>query len=314
MKNFAKEISIVCPVYKASVCIDLLLQRLQSTLIALVPERFEIILVNDGSPDDSWNRICSLMKSTPALVGINLSRNFGQHAAIRAGLEHATGRWIVVMDCDLQDIPEEIPRLYHKALEGFDVVSARRKNRSDSALKCFQSWIFYKILGTLTDSDIDHAIANFGIYNHKVIQSIKSFGDRTIFFPEFIRWVGFRSTAIDVKHGDRAYGKSSYTLVALIRLAFSAVISFSDKPLRFSIYCGLLIAGFSAFIGVVVFVKWLIGDVTLVGWTSLMLSLWFLAGFIVTSIGITALYIGRIFEQTKMRPVFVVSEIIRHET
>jgi len=166
-------ISVISPIYGCKECLFELYDRLVKTL-SQITENFEIILVNDACPQSSWERIAMLCAKDPRVKGINLSRNFGQHYAITAGLDHATGDWVVVMDCDLQDRPEEIIKLYTKALEGYDIVFGRRAERKDSFIKRFGSMAFNRVLEYFTETKHDNSIANFGIYAHKVVRDDQS--------------------------------------------------------------------------------------------------------------------------------------------
>ena len=191
------ELSIVIPVYLGESMVFKLIERLTKSLSA-VSNKYEIILVEDGSPDDSWDEIQKICAKNSTVKGIKLSRNFGQHYAITAGLKITQGKWIVVMDCDLQDQPEEIIKLINKAKEGFDIVYAQRSKREDRFLKRTSSKLFYKIFGYLTNTVQDPSIANFGIYHQNVIQAVLSMNDYIRFFPTMVQWVGFKSTKIQM--------------------------------------------------------------------------------------------------------------------
>lgn len=300
-------LSIVVPVYRAERIVKELVVRLESTLES-IEGSYEVILVDDGSPDESWEAIQSVVADRRCFQGIRLSRNFGQHAAITAGLTHSQGDWVIVMDCDLQDQPEEIPRLMEKAEQGFDIVFARRTERSDGLLRRMLSQAFFGLLGFLTDTQQDPSIGNFGIYRRKVIRSMLSMGDYVRFFPTMVQWVGFHRSEIDVKHGDRAEGKSTYSLGSLLTLALNVILTFSDKPLRLTVGFGLLVSGL-AFVYAGVNVVWYFtGVISVLGFTSLIVSIWMFAGIIITVLGVLGLYIGKIFDQTKQRPVFIVDE------
>lgn len=274
--------------------------------LALIVEDHEIILVNDASPDLAWTTIQSLAISDEKIRGINLSRNFGQHYAITAGLDFARGDWVVVMDCDLQDQPEDIPRLYKKALEGFDLVIGRRTLRQDSFLKKIASRAFYKVFSYLSGTSVDHRIGNFGIYARKVIRSIQFLKEQNRSFGLFALWVGFRRTEIDVEHVRRPCGKSSYTLGRMITLAMDSLIAHSNKLLRASIKLGFLLASLSIFASLWLFVRYFVWSTPIAGWTSLMVSLFFATGLIIGTIGILGLYIGKIFDEVKGRPLYII--------
>jgi glycosyltransferase involved in cell wall biosynthesis len=300
-------ISIVSPVYKAEFFLEKLVSEIQKTM-SLVDVSYEIILVDDRSKDNSWKIMKKL--SCKEVKCIRLSRNFGQHPAIIAGLTHAKGEWIVVMDCDLQDQPKEITKLYKKALEGFDIVLARRKQRQDSFLKKLSSVFFSKIYGYFTDTKYDNEIANFGIYNMKVIKSVLEISDYIKIFPLFIDFVGYNTTSINVEHAKRESGKSSYSLSKLISLAFNTIISFSNKPLKIFVKFGLTISLLSIGVGFYYIYKAFTHKIEVLGYTSIIVSIWFLSGVIITTIGVTGIYVGKIFDQTKNRPVFIIDEIV----
>jgi polyisoprenyl-phosphate glycosyltransferase len=302
-------ISIVSPVYKAEKIIPELVRRISESVSSITPD-FEIILVNDSSPDDSWAAIKKEIVKGSKVKGINLSRNFGQHASIHAGLKHVTGNWVVVMDCDLQDQPEEIPKLLNKAHEGFDAVFAKRKERNDSLLKKQLSKLFYTTLGFLTDTKQDPEIANFGVYSRKIINAILLINDYTKYFPTMVKWVGFKTTSISVDHANRFDGCSSYNFKSLLKLGINVILSFSDKPLRLTVKMGLLISLTSFLFAVYTFFNYLTGGIEVLGYASLIISIWLLSGIIITLIGMTGLYIGKIFDQVKQRPVYIIDEVV----
>jgi dolichol-phosphate mannosyltransferase len=273
---------------------------------------FEIILVNDASPENDWEIITSLAAQHKNVVGIDLSRNFGQHYAISAGLDHAKGDWVVVMDGDLQDQPQEIIKLYNKALEGFDIVLARREIRNDSFLKRKGSQYFYKVLAYLTDTEQNAEVANFGIYKQNVIKSIQFLNDKIKYFPAMVKWVGYKRTEIIVEHNPRIHGNSSYSIRTLLRLAISVILSFSDKPLRLTVKLGLFLSGISFVFAIYILIKAITGQIEVIGYSSLIISIWFLSGMIITLLGMLGLYIGKIFDQVKNRPTYLIRELINH--
>ena len=302
-------ISIVSPVYRSELILPELVSRI-SAAIEPITNNYEIILVEDGGPDQSWAVIEELAKDRPFLKGIKLSRNFGQHYAITCGLDHAKGDWVVVMDCDLQDRPEEIMNLYSKALEGYDVVLASREQRQDKYVKKLFSKLFYRTLGYLTGSEQDETIANFGIYERQVIAAVVSMRESIRYFPTMIKWVGFKQTKLNVKHSARADGDSSYNFKKLLNLALDIILAFSDKPIRLVIKLGLLISLCSLVIALYYIVKWLNGGVVVVGYTSLIVSVWLLSGFTISTLGVIGLYLGKTFEGVKQRPIYLKSKTI----
>ncbi len=302
-------ISIVIPEYSGAAMIPELVKRCSDS-VSKITENWEIILVNDASPDNAWEEIVQIANNDKRVKGINLSRNFGQHYAITAGLTYTTGDWIVVMDCDLQDRPEEIPNLYQKALEGYDSVMAQRIERHDTFLKILSSKLFYRLFSYLTETTQDASIANFGIYNRRVITAILSMGDAMRYFPTQVQWVGFRKAVIPVEHSERAVGKSSYNFKRLFKLALDTMISFSDKPLRIMVKAGFIITLVSIFAGIYFLVKWFTGGVVVIGYTSMIISIWLLSGVIISLVGVVGLYIGKLFEKVKQRPLFIVSNLL----
>ncbi len=299
------EISIVIPVYGCKDCIYEFYYRICESLKNLTTD-FEILFVNDHSPDEPWGILHEIAEKDTRVKAIDLSRNFGQHYAITAGLEHATGEWIVVIDCDLQDKPEEIPKLYKQALKGYDIVLAQRKTRQDPILKRLFSKVFYKILGFLTGTKQDHSIANFGIYNQRVVKAILKMKDSIRYLPAMVQWVGFDATAIEVEHSERYSGKTSYSIKKLINLGTNVVLSFSEKPLLLVVRFGLLMSLLSFLTGIVFLIKYLLGQISVLGFTSLLLSIWFLSGIIIFILGIIGLYIGKTFDRVKNRPLYIV--------
>ncbi len=300
-------ISVVIPFYGCKACLIELHSRLTKSL-SQITNNFEIILVNDASPDNCWNDIKSLCEKDNWVVGLNFSRNFGQHYAISAGLDYASGEWIIVMDCDLQDQPEEIIKLYEKTKDGYYIILGRRYNRQDSFFKELGSRMFYKILSWLTDKHQNHKVANFGIYHRKVIDAVKSMRENLRYFPVLVRWTGFKTCEVDIEHAKRKTGKTQYSFGKLFKLAFDIVIAFSDKPLRLTVRLGLIISALSLIYAVVVLVRVLIGDVTVEGWSSLIVSVWFLSGLIIFILGIIGIYLGKTFDESKKRPIYIISD------
>jgi len=300
--------SIVSPVYRAEHIVEKLVFEIQKSMEKLNAS-YEIILVDDRSPDNSWEVMRQLSTAHPSVKSIRLSRNFGQHPAIMAGLSMAQGEWIVVMDCDLQDQPKEIEKLYHKALEGFDVVQARRTKRQDGYLKKLSSKIFSKVYGFFTDTKYDNEIANFGVYNKKVIQSILQVSDCIKFFPLFVDFVGYNATSVPVEHASRDSGSTTYSFSKLVSLAFNSIISFSNKPLKIFVKFGILISLLSFVVGTYYLYEAFTNRIEVIGYTSIIVSIWFLSGVIITTVGVTGIYVGKIFDQTKNRPVYIIDEV-----
>jgi glycosyltransferase involved in cell wall biosynthesis len=301
------EISVVSPVYRAEPLLAELVSRLEATL-GTMGVSYEIVLVDDRSPDNSWSVLKGLAEKSQAINIYRLSRNFGQHYAITAGLSLAKGKWVVVMDCDLQDRPEEIPALYAKALEGSDAVVARRAQRQDKWSKRMSSRLYYSTFSYLTDTVQDPAVANFGIYHRKVVDAILSMKDAIRYFPTMLQWVGFDRVFLDVVHDARAEGESSYNWSSLFALAFNNILAFSDKPLKLTVRFGFYISAISLSIGVFYLIQYLLGEIDVLGFASLIISISFFSGMIIMILGIIGLYLGKVFEKVKGRPMYIISE------
>jgi len=306
------DLSIVSPVYNSQATINELVTRINDS-VTQIGLSYEIILVDDFSRDNSWQSIEKICEQYPNCKGIKLSRNFGQHYAITAGLEHADAEWIVILDCDLQDRPEEISKLYNKALEGYDKVYAKRKIRIDSWFKRTSSKIFYKLFSYLTNTSQDHTIGNFGIYRRKVITEIIKMGDATRFFPIMSQWVGFKSATIEVTHAARITGRSNYNFFSLLRLALDNIVAFSDKLLNLIVRLGFFVSIISFIAGFYILVTYLVGGISVSGFTSLIISIWFLSGLTIMTLGLIGLYIGKMFKQVKQRPVYITEKKLNIE-
>ena len=301
------DLSVVVPVYRGAPFLHELHRRLVATLQPLVA-RFEIVLVEDGGPDESWSIIEDLARQDVRVRGVALSRNFGQHHAITAGLRHARGQWIVVMDGDLQDPPEEIAKLWAKAQEGHDCVLARRARRDDASSKRLSSWLFYRVFNYLADLNYqyDGTVANFSMISRRVADTINGMGEAVRFYGGFLTWTGFAKAHVDVTHVRRRGGESGYTFLKLMRLATSIILAHSNRPLRLCVYAGLLLSALAFVGGLVHIVRVVVHGSPVMGWTSLIVSVWFSTGAIILALGILGLYVDRIFTEVKHRPLYVV--------
>jgi polyisoprenyl-phosphate glycosyltransferase len=302
----SRHISVVSPVYGCKTCLVELYTRLKQTLENVTPD-FEIILVNDASPDGAWETIVELGQKDSRVKGINLSRNFGQHYAITAGLNYTQGEWVVVMDCDLQDQPEEILKLYDKALEGYDIVYARRIMRKDSIIKRISSKIFHTIYSYLIGMKTDSAIGNFGIYSKYVVHEYNKMKETARSFTSLVQYTGFKVSTTDVQHSQRFVGKTSYSLSRLYQLTLDVILSGSTKPLKLTVKLGFTISLISILLSLYNILAYLTGIVRVAGFTSTIFSIWFMGGMLMFVLGIVGLYIGKIFEQVKERPLYIVS-------
>jgi dolichol-phosphate mannosyltransferase len=300
-------ISAVIPVYNEEATIPELCRRLSEAL-ARVSGDYEIVLVDDGSRDKTWQAVEQAASADPRVRGLALARNFGQHYAITAGLDTCDGDWVVVMDGDLQDRPEEIPALYAKAQEGYDVVVARRGRRRDGLAKRVAARFFYGAFSYLTETRYDSQVGNFRIMARPVVENFRAVREQLRFFGGIVDWMGFRRATVPVQHAERFAGRGAYNFRRLWRLAQDIVIAHSDKPLRLVIRLGFVIS-FAAFVyGVYVVVRALEHRVAVAGWPSLIASVYFLAGIIISILGIIGLYLGRTFAEAKKRPLYVVRQ------
>ena len=306
------EISVVAPVYKCRECVPELHRQLVAALEPLVPS-FEIVLVNDGCPADSWSAIQSVAAADARVKAINLSRNFGQHYAIAAGLHRSSGNWVVVMDCDLQDRPAEIPNLYRKAQEGYDIVYARREERRDARFKRALSRGFSMLYNLLSDIRIDPRVANFSIAARPVIDSYCKLKELNRSYHLNLRWLGYRSAYLPVEHASRFAGASAYNLRRGFGLAIESIASQPNKPLVLSIRAGFLMAGSALLVALFYIVEYLRHGITVSGFTSLIVSVYFIGGLILANMGVLGLYLGKVFNEVKERPLYIVKETINFD-
>jgi len=304
-------ISIVSPVYGAEKIVDLLVERIVEE-VSKITKDFEIILVEDGSPDNSWEAIERNCAKEKRVKGIKLSRNFGQHYAVTAGLEMAKGELTVLMDCDLQDDPAHITKLYQKNLEGYDTVFTRRIGRKHTFFKLITSKIYNFLFLLFSDQKYDINVGSLVLFNKKVRSEFLRIKDRDRLYAQLLKWVGFNQTYLQVEHKERAEGRSSYSFFKLIKMAVQGWTSHSDKLLRLSIYVGAFfsITSFIAILGII-FLYFYIDFQS--GWTSLFVLMLFSTGLILMSIGITGIYIAKTFEQSKNKPLYIIDKKINVE-
>lgn len=288
--------------------VDKLVERID-TAVSKLTTNYEIILIEDGGHDNSWQKIIDNCKKNPKIIGIKLSRNFGQQCALQAGLDSSKGEYVLTMDCDLQDQPEEIYKLYQKAKEGFDIVLGMRQNRQDDWIKKILSKCFHKVLSYLTETIQDSSISTFNIYHRKVVNSMKDIRDYYRYYPILHQIVGFKTFKIEVEHAKRESGKSSYSFKKRFKLAFDTILNYSDKPLYLIIKMGFLISFFSIILALAISGRHYYEKGAAQGWEVLALLIGFFSGIIITILGIVGLYVDRIFESVKGRPTYIIDEI-----
>lgn len=306
----SRDLSIVTPVYRAEGCLDELHQRLV-TVLENEKLDFEIVLVEDGSPDASAAVVERIARRDPRVTGVLLSRNFGQHAAILAGVAEASGDRVIVMDCDLQDRPEDIPLLLAKLNEGYDIVIARRDARTTTFFKRATSRLWFAIFNRFSEIPIEPGAASFSILRRDVVDALLRMPNRNTHYQLVLRWLGFRQTYVTVPDGGRFEGSTSYSLRRLLSHAVSGLASHSTKLLHFSIYIGFLFVLLSITqFAYIVFEK-LSRNVGVAGWASVMATIWLTGGAILFSLGVIGLYLSRIVDDVKQRPPYVIARRIR---
>ena len=239
-----------------------------------------------------------------------MSRNFGQYYAISAGLSFAKGKWVVVMDCDLQDRPEEIPNLYKKTQEGYDIVYARRQYRKDSFFKRLSSTFFHRVFDFLSGIKTDEQIANFVMMSHEVVAEFNKLKEVSRSFTPLLNYLGYRSAVINVEHAHREEGKSSYTLKKLFKASSDTIISNSNTPLKIAVSIGFIMTVVSFCFAVYNIIAKLLGIIQVKGYTTTIFSIWFIGGLILCFMGVIGIYLGKVFDQVKGRPFFIVQEKI----
>lgn len=301
-------ISIVSPVYGCTACLEVLCRKVNDAFDGTGIE-WELVLVDDRGPDDPWPLIRTLAQRDERIHGIRLSRNHGQHLAIWAGLAQAKGNWVAVIDCDLQDDPTIIPELYKAALERQDeAIIVDRGSWSDSWFRRTASRTFYRTVSLLGGINIRNA-GNFGLYSRTMVDTLLQFEEQEVFLPMMVALSGLSSSKFQQDRSARAAGSSAYSIWRLLKLASAIIVRFSDRPLKLSIVVGFALSVFSALLSVALLFLWSFGVLTVPGWTSTVLSVWFLSGLIMATLGVHGFYIGRIFAEVKRRPRIAVERM-----
>jgi len=304
-------VSVVVPVYGSEKILPETHRRLGEVLSALAPEvDYELIFVNDGSPDDAMSVLRGLSESDPHTRAIELSRNFGHQIALSAGVDHAIGDVVVVIDDDLQDPPEVIPEMLEKWREGYKVVyGVRTRREGENALKRWTASVFYRVLRWMSDVEIPVDSGDFRLMDRTVIDALKSMREETRYVRGMIAWIGFKQCGLPYEREARFAGTGNYTMRRLIKFALDGILSFSSKPLALSTQFGMVVTT-AAFL----YAVWLVGnkllfpDRIVAGWTSVLVAVLFLGGVQLISIGVLGAYLGRVFYETKNRPLYFVAE------
>lgn len=300
------EFSIVIPVYNEEENVSELHRRLGTVMERL--GTYEIIFVDDGSSDNSWQIIKDLHERDSNVKGLSFSRNFGHHIAITAGLDHANGKAIILMDGDLQDPPEEIPKLFKKFKEGYELVYGIRKEKKDSILKRFASFVFWWFIKSFSGINIPRNQTLLRIFDRKILDALNSMRERSRFIHGMIAWTGFKTAMLEVEHAPRERGKSKYNVIKLFRLAFNAITSFSTLPLRFATYLGLLSAGIGLIYGLYFIYKKIFLGIPVLGYASTIIAVLFIGGIQLLILGIIGEYLGRVYQEVQARPIYILRE------
>jgi glycosyltransferase involved in cell wall biosynthesis len=299
-------ISIIIPAYNEDTNIEILISRLFNCL-QQTEFIYEIIVINDGSSDKTQDLLEEISVLYSNVYFINLSRNFGQQNALRAGYEHASGKAVICMDADLQNPPEIIISMLEKWQQGYEVVICKRKNavQHGGFIKGISSKMFYRILSAISDIPIEQHSPDFRLIDRQLVDLIKQMPEKDIFFRGMISWMGFKRAVIEYNHGLRIHGETQYSIPKMIKLAGSGLTSFSVRPLHLAIYLGVFISGLSLLYIPYVLYQFYNGH-TISGWSSLIIAVSFLGGLQLLIIGILGLYLGKLFIQSKGRPNYII--------
>ena len=301
-------LSIIIPAYNEARNLPLLSERLTPSLLEIT-EEFEVIIINDGSADDTASAIAALHANDPRYCGLSFSRNFGKEIAIAAGLDHARGQASIIIDADLQHPPEIIAKFVEKWREGYAVVYGQRIDRAtDSPLRKTLSEWFYKLFAMAGETPLPPGAGDFRLLDRKAVQALRAMGERARFSKGLYAWVGFRSIGVPFDVSERAHGQSSFSLHKLFSFAFDGITSFSTIPLKLWIYVGFVISCLAFLTGSFYLIRTLLFGVDVPGFASLIVSIMFFAGMQLLSLGILGEYIGRIFAEVKRRPLYIIGE------
>ncbi|WP_374989099.1 glycosyltransferase family 2 protein [Priestia megaterium] len=306
--------SIVVPVYNEEEVIHETYRRLTEVMRS-TKEAYELLFVNDGSRDRTAEIIKEYSEQDPAVVLLDFARNFGHQIAITAGMDYARGEAVVVIDADLQDPPELILEMIEKWKQGFDVVYAKRtKRKGETYFKKQTAAMFYRFLRAMTDIDIPLDTGDFRLLDRKVCNQMNSIQEKNRFVRGLVSWVGFKQIAVEYERDERLAGESKYPLKKMLKLSMDGITSFSYKPLKLASYAGVTLSGIGFIYLLVVLYLKLFTDSTITGWSSLIVIQLFFSGIILIILGMIGEYIGRIYDETKNRPLYIVREKYQLET
>jgi len=304
------ELSVVVTIFNSEKSLLELNKKIISVCSSLTSD-YEIIYVDDRSPDNSWDILKKISSQYESIKALRFSRNFGQHTAISAGLHNTSGKYVVMMDGDLQDNPEIIDQLYKKIKsEPSQIIYVRRINRKDSNSKKLSSKIYNYVFSKLSGINSDPSIGTFRIMTKKVVESFNQFPETNKYIGGVFYWMNFAPSYLEAEHYERKYGKSNYTLKKMVKLAINGIVSYSNKPLTLSIYFGLLCSLLSFLMGMIFIVRKIVYDISITGYSSIIVSIYFLSGIVLMVLGIMGKYIAMIYEQSRSRPEYLIEETI----
>ncbi len=305
----APDLSLLIPIFNEADVVPLLLKELYQVLNR-VSLTWEIVFIDDGSTDQTLNLLQSYSNTDERIVIVELSRNFGKEAALTAGFDICRGRAAIPMDADLQDPPDLIPDLVDKWQRGYDVVNAvRRSRRDDSLVKRFSAYIFYRMIGRLSPVNLPVDTGDFRLLSRADIEALKRMPERRRYMKGMFAWVGFKSIEVSYDRKARVAGKTNWNYFKLLNFAVEGITSFSSAPLRLAMYLGLVVALLSIiYAGIVVF-KTIVWGESVAGYPSLMVALLFIGAMQLICIGIIGEYIGRVYDESKRRPIYLIKDI-----
>ena len=303
-------LSVAVPVYNEEESLPLLLARLGAVLDALPGGPHEMVFVNDGSRDATLQLLRAAAAADPRVRAVSLSRNFGHQQAITAALDHATGDAVLVMDADLQDTPESIPQFVGLFLQGYDVVYAQRVARKEAAWKRAAYYGFYRLAARLSTVPLPLDAGDFGLMSRRVVDLLRAMPERHRYLRGMRAWAGFRQIGVPVERAERGAGESKYSLRRLMGLAFDGIFAFSVIPLRAAAAAGVLAMLLSALFALYSLVAKLFLGQSPQGFTALILVITFLSGVQLLFLGVIGEYLGRVYEEVKQRPTYVVGEVL----
>ena len=306
-------ISVVTSLYGSEAYLDTFVEEIRSSMEAIRCENYEIVMVNDGSPDQSLSKAKELQAKYHQIVIVNLSRNFGHHAALKAGIETARGEWIYLSDCDLEISPKHLPEFYAriKADSQIDMVFGVQDKRNGSWFNRFTGFLFYRILNLVSDLAIPENILTERLFNTKIKNALLQMGDHHLFLGGMFHWVGFKSESLTLRKGMRK-GKSTYSTAKRLQLMINAISSFSGRPLLWLFYLGLGLSVISFIAAIIIVVmKLRLGDAIQIGWSSLIVLGILCLGLLSTFLGIIGIYLHKMFEQVQNRPEYIIDKVLR---